>query len=380
MTATVLVTNPNADLYGASRMMVETVAAFRAAGWRVVVTSPELGASTVAAETHGAEVVACPNPVLRKTFLAPAGLVRLVWTALRATGPSLRLLRELRPDVVYVNTVVQPLWPALGRLRRIPVVVHVHEAEASMPRPARLLLAAPLLLATRIIANSHYTRAVLGDTIARLTRRCEVVHNGVGAPSAAVPLRSCPGSPVRLLYVGRLSDRKGPADCIDAVALLRQQGVDVRLDIAGDVYPGYEHVEADLRAGVGRAGLDDRVHFHGFVRDVAALLGDADVLVVPSRGEESFGRTAIEGLLARRPVIVTDVGALPEVVEGARAVEVVPPADPAALAQAVRSLLARWDDLRQQTTQDASVVAGRFSPATYRQQVAGCVATIMGVG
>ena len=75
-----------------------------------------------------------PTPVLRKTYLTPRGLLRLFALTARSIPAEVRVLREVRPDVIYVNTITQPLWLVLGRCLRIPVVCHVHEGEASMPR------------------------------------------------------------------------------------------------------------------------------------------------------------------------------------------------------------------------------------------------------
>src|SRR4051794_14865165 len=122
---TVLVVHPGAELYGADRMVLESVEGLVAGGSRVVVSIPVAGPLTQLLEASGAELRPCETPVLRKAFLGPRGLVALTGIALRSIGPGLRLLREIRPDVVYVSTLTVPLWIVLARLMRIPVVAHV---------------------------------------------------------------------------------------------------------------------------------------------------------------------------------------------------------------------------------------------------------------
>ena len=130
-TPTVLATNPNADLYGASRMFVESVAGLRERGWRVVVSTAEhSGPLLDEVRDLGCEVRLPPTPVLRRTYLTPRGLLQLCGVTARSIPAEVRLLRELRPDVIYVNTMTQPLWLVLARCLRIPVVCHVHEGEA----------------------------------------------------------------------------------------------------------------------------------------------------------------------------------------------------------------------------------------------------------
>jgi glycosyltransferase involved in cell wall biosynthesis len=370
-TPTVFATNPNDDLYGASRVYLETVLGLLDAGWRVVVSVPEPNGDLVERiRAAGGEVRRVPSPVVRKTYLTPRGLVRLVVVAARAIPAGLRLLRDVRPDVIYVNTVIQPLWPLLGWCLRIPVVCHVHEAEASMPRAIRATLSLPLLFARRVIVNSRVTERVLATTLPRASKRSVVVHNGVVGPPAVADPRAALDPPLQLLYVGRLSERKGVGDAIEAVRLLGERATDCRLEIVGAVFTGRDVVERDLRRQADDAGLSGRVRFAGFEPVVWPRLAAADVAVVPSRTDESFGNTAVEALLAARPVITTSIPGLVEATEGFRATLAVPPSDPEALADAIQDVAGAWARFRQGAIEDAPEAAERYSPASYRHAVA----------
>jgi glycosyltransferase involved in cell wall biosynthesis len=374
----VLAVNPNADLYGASRMFLESVEGMLALGWRVVVTIPDpAGPLLEEIRRRGGEERPVPSPVLRKRYLSPRGILALVALIVRSLPAQIRLVRDVRPDVIYLNTIIQPLWLVLGRCLRVPVVCHVHEGEASTPRPVRKALALPLLLARRLIANSRFSRAVLVDMLPSVEARCVVVVNGVaGPPTVEAPRLEIDG-PVRLLYLGRLSDRKGPADAIEAVRLLRERGMRAQLDIAGAVFPGMEHVEANLRRHVADAALADRVRFLGFTASVWPSLAASDVLVVPSRTDESFGNTAVEGLLAARPVVTTRIAGLVEATEGFGAVVTVEPSAPAEIADAVEQIVAAWPRFRDAALVDAAGAARRHSPAAYRQAVARAVCEVI---
>jgi glycosyltransferase involved in cell wall biosynthesis len=368
---TVFATNPNADLYGASRMFLESVEGMAALGWRVVVSiaepsGPLLGEIRAA----GCEERSVPSPVLRKTYLNGRGLLQLFVLTLRSVPAEIRALREIRPDVIYVNTITQPLWLVLGRCLRIPVVCHVHEAEASARRWVRKVLAMPLALARRLIINSRFSMKVLTDVLPRVEERCVVIANGVTGPAHVEPPRPTLEAGARLLYVGRLSDRKGTTDAIEAVRLLRGRGVPAELDIVGAVFPGREAVETGLRQQVADAKLEDHVRFVGFKPTVWPSLAACDILLVPSRTDEPFGNTAIEGMLAARPVIATGIGGLVEATEGFEAALTVPPSAPDAIADAVEQVVAHWNEFREYALVDAGRAADRHSPAGYRSAVA----------
>ncbi|MCW2527022.1 MAG: glycosyl transferase family protein [Pseudonocardiales bacterium] len=365
-----LIAHPSPDLYGSDRQLLETIDAVTEAGWRTLVLLPAAGPLIEALRARGAEVEVSDFPVLRKSLLTPRGLVTL---ALKMPLTALRLrrqIRELQPAAVYVNTVTIPVWPLAARLARVPVLGHVHEAEEDQRAIIRKAMAVPLFMADEILVNSAAARKALTDVLPRLDRRITVVHNGVPTPDVpASPARSrVPGDPARIALVGRLSPRKGIDVALDAVGLLQQQGRDVDLIVCGTVFPGYEWYEEELRERAARPDLAGHVELAGYVHPTWPVLADADLVLVPSR-VEPFGNAAVEGLLARRPVIASGVQGLAEVIVADRTGLLVEPGDAAALAAAIGSLLddpARSDELAAAGHADAEE---RFSLKKYRAQI-----------
>jgi glycosyltransferase involved in cell wall biosynthesis len=374
----VLVTHPSGELYGSDRMLLESVSGLVAAGAEVTVALASDGPLSAEARTRGAAVVVCPSPVLRKSMLSARGLALLAAGTARGSVAGLRLLRAVRPDVVLVNTLTIPLWILLPRLlgvgrRRPRVLCHVHEAEGKASRIVGGVLVAPLRFADRIVANSKYSVEVLRRSFPRVAARAVVVPNGVPGPARPLRARATLDGPVRLLYVGRLSERKGVDVAVEAVRLLRAGGQDATLRIAGAVFPGYEWFEAELREQIRSGGLESSVELLGFVDDVWGRIAEADIVLVPSRYDEPFGNTAVEALLGGRPVVVSDTSGLREAAHGFDAVSFVPPADPAAIADAVLALVRRWPDAPAQAWEDRVRAAARHSPAAYRRRIVGVV-------
>jgi len=372
---TVLATNPNADLYGAARMLLESVDGFLARGWRVIVCIPD-GPLVDAVIARGAEVRSVPSPVLRRTALNPRGMLALIALTLRSIPANVRLIREVQPDVMYVNTIIQPLWLLIGRVLRVPVACHVHEAETTLSPFVSKVLAMPLLLAQRVIVNSHFCRAVFVKAWPRLESRCVLVYNGVGGPPELKPPRIMLDSPIRLLYVGRISERKGVLDTIDALARLKSRGVIAHLDLVGDVFPGYEWVIEALLRRATDAGIADRVKLLGFDTNVWPHLARADILLVPSRLEETFGNVAIEGLRAARPIVVSRTSGLIEAADGFKAAYVVEPGNPSAIADAIEDIARHWNEFGSHAVADAARAADRFSLARYRDGIAAVIESI----
>lgn len=366
----VLVTHPSSELYGTDRVLLESVDGFLEQHWTVAVALPVSGPLLPELQDRGVRVYQCSSPVLRKSLLSPAGVIRLAFASLVGAFKGIRVILDFKPDIIYVNTITIPLWPVLGRLSGCPVVTHVHEAEGSAPRILRAALAAPLLAATAIVANSRYSAEVHASAVPRLRGRAEIVYNGVPGPTTASPARTDRPQPLRVLYVGRLSHRKGVDVVIDAVGELHRRSVPVVLDVVGSVYPGYEPYEQSLRDSVARQGLDEFVTFHGFHHDVSAFRASSDVAVVPSRLDEPFGNTAVETLLSGRPLVVSKTSGLKEAAEGYQSTQFVSPGNVQELADALHRVVKEWDYFRRTAALDSTAAATKHSTQSYRDALA----------
>ena len=110
--------------------------------------------------------------------------------------------------------------------------------------------------------------------------------------------------------------------------------------IAGGALFGEDEYARSLVTLAAELGVSDRVRFLGHRSDVPALMRSVDAVVHPSTDPEPFGRTLVEAMLARRPVIAADAGAVPEILDGGRVGMLFPPGDVEKLADCLRRVLA----------------------------------------
>ncbi|HEU0221441.1 MAG TPA: glycosyltransferase family 4 protein [Paracoccaceae bacterium] len=167
-----------------------------------------------------------------------------------------------------------------------------------------------------------------------------------------------------VLLPARLTRWKGQAVLIEAAARLK--GPDGRLPcrivLAGG--PLRSPFGRELVALAERLGIEADVSLVGPVADIAAALKLASVVVAPSTAPEAFGRAAIEAQAMGRPVIASDHGGARETVAHGRSGWLVPPGDPAALAEALRAALALDESARAHMgLAGRAEVARRFSTA-----------------
>lgn len=303
-----------------------------------------------------------PPPGLRGR-VAAAG--RMLWSTSARAGLS-RVLADFRPDVVHLHNVYHQLSPSVVAACRdagVPCVMTLHDYKLACPsyqmldhgRPCdACVTGGPLQAARRVCKDGSRSASTLLAVESWLHRRLGA-YDGVGAliaPSRflagvldragvypdrlhvlrhpvdvdGLPVKAAPGGGV--VFAGRLAPEKGVDTLIEAAALLPSG---VAVDVAGD--------------GPSRAALEDlagrvapgRVRFHGRLPkgELHELVRSASVAVVPSRWYENQPLAVLEAFGCGVPVIGTDLGGLPELIDDGVDGHVVAADDPRALADAV---------------------------------------------
>jgi glycosyltransferase involved in cell wall biosynthesis len=271
-----------------------------------------------------------------------------VWHLARGAARLVRLMRQEQVTIVDAYLFLSyTLAIPCAWLAGVPVRIAQPRNLRTVKPPLvgrRLLERLVNRLVTRVVANAQ---AVAQDTMEDEgvpVHRMAVIYNGVAIPEES------PGEGVRppgwpaakriILCVANLRHGKGHHDLLAAATQVLPRFPDVALVLVGE-----GALRAALEARVAHAGLRDRVHFLGQREDVPALLAAAKLFVLPSH-EEGFPNALLEAMAHGLPVVATRVGGVPEAVVHGETGLLVPPQDPAALAEALGALL-RDPDLAQ---------------------------------
>ncbi|MBO9661988.1 glycosyltransferase [Dokdonella sp.] len=280
---------------------------------------------------------------------------------------ALRILWRLRGEPLAAAKSLVALGRGIARLRWIerfdPHVLHAHWA--TYPSTVAMALAQALDKPFGFTAHAHdifvddhllheklstasipvtisrYGVDWLSERVTPLAReRLHVVHCGVDLPAFAYRREGRAGD--LIAAVGRLDPIKGFDVLIEALALLAADGVRFRCRIVGE---GPQ--QAELEAAIARHGLHDRVELLGArpQADVRALLHEAACFVLPSVVTADGNRDGIpvalmEAMAVGTPVVSTFVSGIPELVADGHDGLLVAERDPAALAAALRRILA----------------------------------------
>ena len=254
-----------------------------------------------------------------------------------------RLLLDGRYDLLHTHTVRGAM---IGRAAAVwagvPMVHHVHsptrrDTENGSRNRLNALVEEHLVLpgARRLIAVSQS----LGDYLKEIgvaSSRIRVVPNGVPTVSEACAWRHPSGDWV-VGMVALFRPRKGLEVLLQALASLRQQGVQARLlAVGGFESPEYEHT---IRALATLLGLDNAIEWTGFTKDVGKHLARMDVFALPSLFGEGLPMVVIEAMAAGRPVVASRVEGIAEVLGVDNAGVIVEPGDAEDLARGIRAII-----------------------------------------
>jgi len=282
-----------------------------------------------------------------------------------------RHCRRQRYDVLHVHwPLPQGVFGLIGQnISGARLVISFHGAELLLTRRYPFLKPVLRYIVKRsdaVSANSSFTA-----NLVRKLADAEVKVIPYGSTIVARDAPSmAPGSEPRperdgerrILYVGRLIERKGLSYLIEAMDLL-PSGLCVRLDIvgAGDQRSLLERLVEDK-------GLTERVFFRGRIpyEELAELYAGCDLFVLPaivdSRGDtEGLGVVLVEAMSYKKPVIATNVGGIPDIVRHNETGILVEQRDPQALARAIEAMLTDENKARELARAGLDYVKEYFS-------------------
>ena len=257
----------------------------------------------------------------------------------------LRVIRREKFQILHLHGYGASNFGRLaGAMTGVPVIVHEHFVDLAVPSFQRVSDRALASLTRRGLGVSHSVVEFMAEQRYFPRERLELLPNG--APLADFhPVNAAAANAARLSLaippdvavigaIGRLDKQKGLTYLLKAIPLLRVRGFEPWLLLIGD-----GALEQDLRREARALGIADRVVFAGFTKDTRAWQTLLDVQVFPSLWEGT-PLTLLEAMAMARPIVATYVDGLGEVLEHDVTALLVPPKDPAALADALATLLA----------------------------------------
>ncbi|MDJ1157589.1 glycosyltransferase [Chelatococcus sp. SYSU_G07232] len=343
---TVLQIVPELETGGAERTTVDVAAGLAAVGARALVATE---GGRLVGELQAKGGVWIPFPARTKNpFVMLLNVRRLI-----------RLCLDEGVGIVHARSRA-PAWSALAAARTLdlPFVTTYHGSYAGRSA-VKIRYNSVMARGDVVIANSHYTADLILKAHPFARDHLRVIHRGTDlaafSPAAVAPERvealrrawSIAPHERIVLLAARLTGWKGQKVLIEAAKLLVERGLrDVVFVLAGD-HQGRDAYVKELDSLIAGNRLEGVVRRVGHCADMPAAFLAASVVTVPSTEPEAFGRVAVEAQAMGTPVVVSDLGAVPETVlappqvpPGERTGWHVPAGDAVALAAALGEAMA----------------------------------------
>ncbi|CAM5221097.1 glycosyltransferase family 4 protein [Alishewanella longhuensis] len=348
------------QLFGAELSLVDLATAFTLLNYNVVISLPTAKNANYVAQ-------------LAKTCLAVVILPQSWWVRDRALQLGVVqqftwLMQHFNVSAIHLNTLVHYEAAVAARTIQLPVVIHVRELPVIDEALCARLQATPaqvmqhiMVLADYIVANSYFTASFFDGM------PCSVVYNSCHAmlPSQA-DATVCNVYPDvvfatdKPLVVGMLSSnlpKKGLDDFIVIARKINSLGCNMRFRIIGPDNSHIAHYKQLQQATAAACNIE----FVNYTSEVSAQISALDVVMNLSSFQESFGRSVLEAMLAKKIVVAYRWGALPELITHGVTGFLVPFQD----TNAVVDCLLRLDKERDRMPSIANVAASeaqrRFS-------------------
>lgn len=368
----VLIINGSADIYGASRILLQVIQFLKPR--KIILVVPSKGPLTDAIETNAEfsnvfiEVIEDLPLVSRK--LASVGGVLDVISKIRASRKALKVLvLKHSVDWAYINTlacfIMLRIVKSLG-LRRL---LHVHEMLESDRVLTRMIVKYALCWSDKVIAVSDAVREnLLKSCRKKDSYKIVTVLNGISDKyDGSIKKEEYEGKIV-ITFFGRIIILKGIWFFLESIKLIPATLLDKCVfRIFGGPAPGGEALIHKLKDDIARHPAQKSILFLPFIDDITVELNRSDIIVVPSLLKDSFPTIVLEGLSAGKPVISTDTGGAKQSIDNGVTGFLIPPYNDEVFADKMK-LLIEDDVLRKEMGRNArNQFLNRFTSGIFQK-------------
>lgn len=314
----ILFLQSSSEQYGSGKIILQVLRIYRSEGLTpvVVLTGPGPLAEELKAEGF---IVRIQNlGILRRKYVNPAGLLNRLNKNLKAYRFLDELHSEFKFELVYSNTLAVIVGAYWAKRNNIPHIWHIHEI---LPGPIPLVK-----LLSKMIDSSTPRPIVVSEAVSNHWKpklklaKPEVIHNGIPYeeflkthPNAKSEI-GLPVDKLIITMIGRINPGKGQSFFLEMASRISKTYPQCLFVLVGDPFPGYEHIQDEIRMAIKANSLEERVSDLGFRTDIPKVLAATDIFVLPSILPDSFPTVILEAMASGIPVVATRSGGASEMV------------------------------------------------------------------
>lgn len=320
----ILFIHQSADLYGSDKTLLFLVDAIKTE-FNPIVVIPNEGPLSEELKKNSIEFFCLPVIKVSRDFFRVKNLIWLPITIIKAILQLKKKLGTRKIDVIHSNTIAVFLGAFYSKIYNIKHVWHVHEIIKHPRLAAKLFPKLVYLFSDKVVFNSFASAEQMYIFKPKLTNKSIVIHNGLDRNTPFIntdkklELRKklfpiCDETSLIIGLVGRINKHKGQQLLLEVFDVLKNDFQNIFLLFIGSTITSKKHLLDELRSKIELKQLNSFVSIIDFQKDIWKFYDCMDIVTVPTTDPEPFGLVAIEGMLAKKPVIAANHGGLKEIV------------------------------------------------------------------
>jgi glycosyltransferase involved in cell wall biosynthesis len=384
----ILMLHSTSDLYGASKIFLQTAGIFKEEDANVYAFLSEEGPLSTALENIGVEVHILRLGILRRKYINIGGILNRAYFTWRASLLLSRFIKAKSIDLVFNNAASVFAGVIAARWTNKKHVWHIHEI-IMQPRPFAKLL-------SNLMSNQSNLNIYVSDAT---YRHWIEMNKSIEEKKKAVRIRyglsttirsnqtektsnkniwNIPISDDKIIIgmIGRINHWKGQVYFIEIANELLKKNKQLHFIMAGDPFPGYEYILQQMKDKIQEFGIGEHITDLGFQKNNAHFFQFIDLLIVPSTLPDPLPNVVLEAMSHAKPVAGTSHGGIVEMILDQTSGIHLPIQDPVIAAEKISGILDK-QVLRNMGEKGFEYLEKEFAPERYKSLILSSIEKIL---
>jgi len=322
----ILILHSSNDLYGASKIFIQTCDLLHNANYEIHVMLPSKGPLDELIDKN--ILINYHNlGVLRKKYLNPLGLFNRFIINIKAISFLSDYVKKNKINLVYTNTSTIISAAVAAKKNKIPSLFHVHEIPISNKIYEIFIGKIINRYSSKVLTVSESVKKHWLKYIE--VKKIERIYNGIiFSKTDSLVERERDQDDFVITSVARIIPYKGHGYLIDIANELIEKSKKFKFLIVGDTLPSYSYYEKNLKQKVKKLGLENHIKFLGFREDVSSILKQSDLFIHPAIAPDPLPTVLFESLHNDLPSVATNLGGAIEILDNGNNGLLIPYNDP----------------------------------------------------